>query len=802
LEPPSRTASAFIDKVFQVRFEAPPLVLSDWRTYLMGLLREAFPDEDELHLRAVLRVRSRYPGVEIDGMVAREAPTPRQLKQFVNQVGVIRRQRGDISLVHMAYYTLLKRDGKDIPAQLIAESLPHKKLAYVFEGHAGEDLAALHFGAAQDLAQQLLLRPALEGAFATGDAETVAQLSERAGFVDVLEDLNIDDMAADGGIELTRAVAVLGASKVFDKEGVDEWARHELEPLATRTGRWRVEGRDTGVGLAILLNRITAADDESLTRFLEKVEPARSDADPEGQGQLEGIAGLADELATLRRDGKSVRVTVDIPSDRLIESLAYLQERSKRSKATQIVELTVTPDDVSGALVEAVGANRLEEVERALSMLLERRERVSLPGLAQGCIEWLRSNEPVGQEQLATLLRWLDRARAAETPESVLGAGADDGTLMHLVAFAASNGWWDEAAAASMLHLVVRPELPEPQAQRQSPNGVVMVRQVLATPDAVPDLAASQLAWLKQHRRGAFELVLAIARGAAEQWVDQQMRSMSEAGELSTSQAQYVRNWEYLRRVLGEEQFISHTRRMLDKAGYHKIFAVEDPVLALDCLRASELEPEPGFLDEVLAWAIGILRSTPADWEAVLTTGDTEPLLALAVRVSGEKGAPTNPAGLQDALHAHFKALAAEETAWQPEGETFAKLTRLLRAPARRALASELCAELEGRDGQVGPQLFPTYGEFLAGEPAFRTHSKLPNVVERFVARDQWEIVRWFVELAETHPDTLDAANRQDEMENLRANVAERLASAGDDAPEPLRDLAALLEEPEASPAE
>jgi hypothetical protein len=98
--------------------------------------------------------------------------------------------------------------------------------------------------------------------------------------------------------------------------------------------------------------------------------------------------------------------------------------------------------------------------------------------------------------------------------------------------------------------------------------------------------------------------------------------------------------------------------------------------------------------------------------------------------------------------------------------------------------------------------LFPTYGEFLAGEPAFRTHSKLPNVVERFVARDQWEIVRWFVELAETHPDTLDAANRQDEMENLRANVAERLASAGDDAPEPLRDLAALLEEPEASPAE
>jgi hypothetical protein len=79
-----------------------------------------------------------------------------------------------------------------------------------------------------------------------------------------------------------------------------------------------------------------------------------------------------------------------------------------------------------------------------------------------------------------------------------------------------------------------------------------------------------------------------------------------------------------------------------------------------------------------------------------------------------------------------------------------------------------LCAELEGRDGQVGPELFPTYGEFLGGEKGFRSHPKLPNVIERFVARDQWPVVAWFVELAERENDAFNETGRRDEMNHLR----------------------------------
>jgi hypothetical protein len=370
---------------------------------------------------------------------------------------------------------------------------------------------------------------------------------------------------------------------------------------------------------------------------------------------------------------------------------------------------------------------------------------------------------------------------------------------MHLVAIALSNAWHDEAGAASMLHLREQPEFPEPQPSRQSASGVGAVRQVLADPESDAQLAASQLAWLKQHKREAFELVAKISKGSAQPWVDYQMRALSGGGDLVTSPTQYTTNWKYLRRVLGEELFIRHTRQMLDSdAARAKVLSeLADPTLALDCLAASELKPEAAFLPEVVAWAGGILQSAPATaWEAALQTVDTEPLLALAVRLSGTKGAPTNPAGLQNALHSHFKALAADEEAWQPDGEAFARLTKLLGAGARRVLASELCAGLEGRDGEVGPKLFPTYGSFLAGEAAFRAHSKLPNVIERFLAHDQWD---WFVEVGSSHPDTLDPAHRQDEMQHLSDTVAERLASAGDEPPEALTGLASLLGLPQKS---
>jgi hypothetical protein len=296
-------ASAFLEKLFQVRFETPPLVLSDWRSYITRLLGTAFPDEDAANLRAVLRLRGLYPGAVPGRTVATEAPTPRQLKQFVNQIGAIRRQRDDVALVHIAYYALLRRDSIDLPAELIAGTVPHTKLTHIFGAGVREDLAALHFGADRQLAQQLLLGPALESAFSTGDPRVVEGLGERPFFIDALENIDFPAKAADGGIELTRAVAVLGRAGLLAVETVSDWANAVLDPLANQTTQWRLQARDSGMGLAILLNRVSGGDDERLTNLLSRVAPSPVEADTEGHGQLEGVAGLLDELTNLGRAG-------------------------------------------------------------------------------------------------------------------------------------------------------------------------------------------------------------------------------------------------------------------------------------------------------------------------------------------------------------------------------------------------------------------------------------------------------------------------------------------------------------------
>jgi len=626
----------------------------------------------------------------------------------------------------------------------------------------------------------------------------VEGLRERPGFVDALEGLDFEARAASGGIELMRAAAVLGGAGSLGVEAVSEWATAVLDPLTLNTKLWHVQGRDSGSGLAILLNRVTGGDDERLTELLGRLAGSPLDADTEGHGQLEGVGGLVDELTDLGRAGDGVRVTVDIPAARLVDSLALLRTQTKGLKSTRMVELAATPVEVAAALVEAAGLNRVPEAKSTLDMLMLRPERISLEELAAGSLTWLRANEPAAKDQLALFLDWLDKARLALDAEAVLGAAADDGTLMHLVAVAVSNGWYSEAAAASMLHLVLRPELPEPTQARQSASGVATVRQALAGP-APAELVEAQRDWLTDHKREAFELVASIAKGTAQPWVDQQMRSLSDANALPTSTGQFLANWEYLRRVLGEERFLRHTRQLLDRdASRERILAgFKDPLLALDVLAACSSDEPASYLSEVEGAAARLVRDASAeDWQAALTSIETQPLIGLAVRLSGTKSAAANPAGLQDGLHAHFKALAAEEEAWQTDGATFAKLTRLLSARARRVLASQLCAELEGRDGQVGPELFPTYGEFLGGETGFRSHSKLPNVIERFVARDQWGIVSWFVELAKREPEAVAPAGRLDEMEHLKESVAEKLRTVGDEAPEELKQLAALLEAP------
>src|SRR5207253_2969225 len=144
-----------------------------------------------------------------------------------------------------------------------------------------------------------------------------------AGFIDVLDSLDLGNRTADGGIELTRAVAVLEAADAMEQPAIAAWSTEVLLPPARANPQWSLAGRETGLGLAFLFDRLSPGDDESLAKLLAKVEAAAPEADAEGHLQLAGAAGLADGLIKRGRPPEPLRIRIAIPPERLPSSLAF-----------------------------------------------------------------------------------------------------------------------------------------------------------------------------------------------------------------------------------------------------------------------------------------------------------------------------------------------------------------------------------------------------------------------------------------------------------------------------------------------
>lgn len=191
-EPPEKgtsdkgtTADSFLDKSFQIRFEVPPPILSDWKSYLLTLFGEAFGEStDTMEFHRAYSVLASYQSVE------EWSPTPRNLKLYVNQVVAVARQSAVLfPLEEIGYYVLLRRDRVSVVDELRSGEIPSKRIAELLREDAKYHLAAMAFNVDVDLAKQLLLAPLIRKALFDGEAENVRALEEQheRGFWPVLD---------------------------------------------------------------------------------------------------------------------------------------------------------------------------------------------------------------------------------------------------------------------------------------------------------------------------------------------------------------------------------------------------------------------------------------------------------------------------------------------------------------------------------------------------------------------------------------------------------------------------------------
>ena len=264
----TNVAESFLDKTFQVRFEVPLPLLSNWKDYLMARLKDAMPSHTDDEFFRVYRLYTvrRTPGAL--------SPTPRELKLFVNQVGSLHRQWQDaIPLPDLAYSVLLQRDGESITFETIGQFPAARELGLV-STNAREHLAALAYGVPGKAAQQLLLREPILQALEAPDPQGLAALAGANDAFGLVLDQAIERgceewPTAEGGNLLHAAVAI-EESQIQARETpsrIDLWFTRIL--VATETvGSWNPMDARAVDGILILARRHTGIGPRLFDHFV------------------------------------------------------------------------------------------------------------------------------------------------------------------------------------------------------------------------------------------------------------------------------------------------------------------------------------------------------------------------------------------------------------------------------------------------------------------------------------------------------------------------------------------------------
>ena len=172
-------AKSFFEKCFQLRLDVPKPVMTGWESFAREKIDEAlmaWPENEKEEILSVLK-NTRENLADI--------PTPRQIKTYINQVGLLKQHAvSDIPTQSIAYYVIFKYINENIDSDKIRENilkkeLPRKNDLYFLSADCDKHLAGLVFGVNSTIGQQLLLEPIIENALKSGNGELLKEILDK-----------------------------------------------------------------------------------------------------------------------------------------------------------------------------------------------------------------------------------------------------------------------------------------------------------------------------------------------------------------------------------------------------------------------------------------------------------------------------------------------------------------------------------------------------------------------------------------------------------------------------------------------
>lgn len=254
-------ANAFLEKTFQVQFDVPEPVSSDWKAFLAEHLGSALPEHDTDDFRTVYRL-FRHVGV------SQQPLTPRRIKLFVNRLGALHRLWGDsIPLPLQALYVLIHDQLRDPSKSVTTIDLDDRTLTIVDSSDWRNRLAALHHNVPTEKALQVLITPQVEEALAIADLDWLREQERIPGFDDIVERI-VEDSHKDWSMSepLTLANTALSiAGLEGEAKGAYSQTWRYLSLAAMAVERWPGLSERLADGLLLVLSHCPPATKDQLT---------------------------------------------------------------------------------------------------------------------------------------------------------------------------------------------------------------------------------------------------------------------------------------------------------------------------------------------------------------------------------------------------------------------------------------------------------------------------------------------------------------------------------------------------------
>lgn len=770
------------DKLFDVTLRVPPLRLSDVRTFLSGLLREALPETDAVDRELATRAFSTFRRVVSEA--ADDLPTPRKLKQLVNQVVALRLQAPEVPIATLMYFALCCRYHPDIEGWLLgSDELIH------FERLLGPNVhrtvAALHYGRSEEESLQLLLSNQLETALGSSDAEALQGLMSTPGAWDVAEQLDFESWwTDDDGETVGLAVAALLDADLLDESPDAQRVVHRIQQSCQTHAKLRPRTERAGFGLGTLAasptSPVTPADLSTYVTDPADAEPRLQPAD--FVPALIGIhRGLGTRSAEFADAGPAIWNVGPADEQALAEAMARLPE-----ECWPLVATRNGASDTDSAVAESAKSVPVG-LPGVVKVLLARYPGSTYPKI----LAMLRSAfaGDLTAVQMSAALDTLDALGAPGAKE--VEAARMTGALFHHYGVAAADPQGADVAARILyVCLKADPALGPPQPDRQAPTAHAAMGELAAGPDdkGHQTIVASLARVLDQANDADLLVALGGQPTTAKLAAALLARLAADPESQLLTADVLATSWGLFVQLVGEEGLTEAVDRVRAEGAFETAARKVSLSGANASLAMRVLEGDLQDPDSVAAWSdLHLSTLAQQDWTDALATGNDHIGIVVA-RV--DAGLPPQ---LGSAYEDTLQALIVSAGPAVPRYED--RLSTLIDAldPKRLSVFLRSCAKTLA-DGDVDLTLpfLNSWGaalaerdDFLAADPVLALAEKLLNTADP-------ERVGWIASLIERNPQ-IPVTATAGQREHLEAELEEAQNAFTDATPEQVREAVEAL---------